>query len=665
MQFASQPLKLADHESIVVVCSDLSEIVAAQEAWSLLAAIVESSNDAIIGMDFAGLVQSWNGSAERLFQYTAAEMTGQPFIKLLPSASPDEFARNLELLASGQACLTEEQVCRRKDGSTIEVACSLFPVREAGGEAFAVSSVLRDLTAQKAAELEIRNLLVSKERLAVRLQAMLDSVPCGILVVNREGILTFVNETAASLCRAVQSDLLGRRLDDFVPAQSRKKFSDLREAYFRSPYTRELGSAPFLVAERVDGSSFEVDMGLTPVETDEGLAAIVTVVDVTMQKQAAEAVKLAAIVEQRDQFLAMLSHDLKNPLIGSQRLFASLLAGQAGALTALQRQYLEMLQDSDRGVLQLIYNVLDVYRAEGGAAVLHKVSTNLETLIRGSCQEIAAALSTRNIRLEMNFACELEPIYVDVAAIHRVLLNLLDNAQKYTPEGGLISVSTAWEQDYVLIEIRDTGPGVPEAEQANLFKQFWQADAARTYKVGSGLGLFVCKQIVGAHGGEISYRTGESGGAVFSVRLPTRQEISREGNAESGDTPITILIVDDVAIIRFGLRALLQQLPDMRVIGEAATGQAALRLVREQRPKVVLLDIELPDLSGTEVCRQIKTDYPDTAVLMLTSHDDPQYVLASRAAGADGFCLKDISEHDLERALKDVSAGEVWFDPRL
>lgn len=650
---------------LIVICTEFSEEPATTQAERRLAVIFRSAFDAIIEISPDGLVLSWNAAAERFFQYTAAEMIGRPLATIVPPDRLNELADILAILCAGEAVPPMEKECVCGDGSRIWVRGASVPFKDKEGRVLGATIFLQDLSERKAADRQVSELKTVKEMLSGRLQAVFDFAPCSILMVGGDGLVRFANPCAATMLGYGQAELLNMSVDQFVPEAFRSGHHSLVAAYMSNPRARSLGGSRTLLAQRKNGSTVEVDIGLTPVETEDGQGVLVTMVDISEHRQAEEAVRLAAVVEQRDQFLAMLSHDLKNPLLGSQRLFSFLLDGKVGAFSDKQRQYLEMLRDSDRSALQLIYNVLDVYRAEGGAAVLHKAPTDLEELVRSSCAEISTVASSRGIAISTEFQTLLRPVSLDYAAMRRVLMNLLDNAQKFTPEGGSIVVSVCQTPDKVNIEVQDSGPGVRAEEEANLFSRFWQGEPSLRHRAGSGLGLYVCKELVHAHGGEISYRSGTTGGAVFSIVLPAGLAAFADAEKEDVSSPIGILVVDDVAVVRYGLQAVLNAVPGFTVLGEAADGQRALQLAAELSPTIVVLDVGLPDINGIEVCRQIKSRHGDVKVLMLTSYGDRDNVAAALAAGADGYCLKDISQENLQRALRQVVAGAGWFDPAL
>jgi signal transduction histidine kinase len=225
------------------------------------------------------------------------------------------------------------------------------------------------------------------------------------------------------------------------------------------------------------------------------------------------------LYEQREDFMATITHDLKNPLIGSNRILELLGDGHIGSVSEDARELLFLMRDSNNTLISMIRNLAEVYRYERDVNSLVLEHTDLSLLIPkylGSMQSIIGSRLKLTSEIPSNF----RPIFVDQNAIVRVVQNLLDNAIKFSPEGGAVTIKLWEESNKALFAISDQGPGISREEKTKLFKRFSQGRSGRTHTTGTGLGLYLCRQIVEAHNGQIWCQSEEKQGSTFTVSLP-------------------------------------------------------------------------------------------------------------------------------------------------
>jgi|688.fasta_scaffold98055_4 two-component system sensor histidine kinase/response regulator len=245
--------------------------------------------------------------------------------------------------------------------------------------------------------------------------------------------------------------------------------------------------------------------------------------------------KRLAVLEKHEEFMATLTHDLKNPLIGNN-LILELMAEQVmGVVSTEQASLLLNLRDSNAQLISMIQSLIDVYRFEKEVDAVKMENVDTLSLIEKCMKSITPIATHRHIKLSTNVSESVKTITADADAIRRVMQNLLDNALKFTPDGGLITVDAHATNSSIVFEVKDSGPGIPQEEQNRLFERFAQGRAGKKFTPGIGLGLYLCKQLVTAHSGEI-YCTSDIGcGTTFTVKLPQNgvsgnQNISSEGN---------------------------------------------------------------------------------------------------------------------------------------
>ena len=219
--------------------------------------------------------------------------------------------------------------------------------------------------------------------------------------------------------------------------------------------------------------------------------------------------------------MATLTHDLKNPLIGANRILELMASGIMGGVSDQQEKILYQLRDSNKLLLSMIQNLIEVYRFEKDVNVMMREHADLGEIISACLEEIRPIAKNREIELTSNFMEHSVSLKIDSKAIRRMLQNLLDNALKFTPRGGAISLKLQNLEEKIVVEVGDTGPGISSEEQKLLFLRFSQGKMGRKYTPGTGLGLYLCKQIVDAHQGEIACISAEGAGTTFRVCLPS------------------------------------------------------------------------------------------------------------------------------------------------
>lgn len=225
--------------------------------------------------------------------------------------------------------------------------------------------------------------------------------------------------------------------------------------------------------------------------------------------------------EEREDFMATLTHDLKNPIIGSNRILDLLVHHKLGPLSAQQTEILAAVKSSNDVLLEMICNFLDVYRNEKDSQDLSLEVIDMREVTAKHLRGILPPIEDKGIQLDVELSSEQVPIRGDHCSITRVLDNLIGNAIKFVPDGGSIKIKLEKHNlTDMLFQISDSGPGIPKEEQDKIFKRFWRSRKTRASSSGTGLGLYLCQQIVEAHKGSITCEADESKGTTFTVRLP-------------------------------------------------------------------------------------------------------------------------------------------------
>jgi len=481
------------------------------EATAKLAAIVDSSDDAIIGKTITGTITSWNKGAERLFGYTAEEAAGQSIAMLVPSDELQDWSKIETILKQGEV-VRQETVRVKKSGERVEISQTISPIKTSGAISSA-SEIDRDVTERNKKERERKQ---TEERLAIALKAAevgvwdLDLVKNTVWRSLRHdeifGYITPVPEWNFEIfiTHVVQED------QQYV-REKFKKGLEVGQYRMQCRIIRKNDGALRWISAR--GKTFKDELG-------KSVRIMGTVADITDIKQREEHLRLVAIMKEREDFMATLTHDMKNPLIGANRLLELIITGKVGTISDEQSEMLQSLKESNHDLLKLINDLIDVYRMEKDVSVLSLENVSLPNIISSCVSRITPFANLRRIKVTTELPEKMETIRCDAIRLERVVQNLLHNALKFAPESGTIKARVSSSKTHAVIEIEDNGPGIAAEEQAHLFKRFSQGHVGKRHAGGSGLGLYLCKQIIDAHGGSIECQSQPKTNTIFRVRLP-------------------------------------------------------------------------------------------------------------------------------------------------
>jgi PAS domain S-box-containing protein len=379
-----------------------------------------------------------------------------------------------------------------------------------------------------------------------RFRKLLEAAPDAILEVNPDGQIMLLNEAAERIFGYSRGELLGQNVETLVPAAMRGGHSQHRDSYAHHPKTRPMGTGLELQGQRKDGSLFPVEISLSPNWIDGSLHVIASVRDITERKQVEDRLQtlreqytaeLTAKNEQlearnqeveranrlKNEFLASMSHELRTPLhtiIG----FSELLTEQLeGPLNDKQQRFIGHILQDARHLLELINEILDISKIESGRVELKydqfDFARCIDEVLAGMRQHAAG----KGINLENRNSFH-GNLYADRVRIKEILYNLLNNAVKFTPEGGTVWIESTADSRYLQILVCDTGIGIPKSEQAAIFDKFYQIENPNgRVREGTGLGLAITKQLVELHQGSISVESNLGRGSKFKVIFPLQQ----------------------------------------------------------------------------------------------------------------------------------------------
>jgi two-component system, sensor histidine kinase and response regulator len=256
-------------------------------------------------------------------------------------------------------------------------------------------------------------------------------------------------------------------------------------------------------------------------EDDNGKTQFIgTLEDITKPKEHEDQSKRMLLLQQREDFMAMLTHDLKIPIVGANRILSLMIEGIIGPLSKKQLSLLEQLLDSNSVLLRNIQNLVETYRFEQGGENFYMQRVDLSKLVQTCVDEMRGSLQRKELDISVEFESEETFVCGDQNALSRIMQNLLDNAIKFTPENGQVSVSVTCSGDQRILRVKNSGSYIPLETRQKLFQRYSQGEEGRKYTGGSGLGLYVCRQIAEAHNGSIVCESYHNEGTIFVVTLP-------------------------------------------------------------------------------------------------------------------------------------------------
>jgi PAS domain S-box-containing protein len=669
---------------------DISERKRAEETRALHAAIVESSDDAIVSESMEGIILSWNAGAERLFGYKAAEAIGRPGMLHVPADRHEEELAIQSRLRGGHHIEHFETVRLRRDGGRIDVLLSVSPLRDGNGRVFGASRVAHDITRRKQAEQMLR-------RQAERLRLLWEAASVLLTTEDPEtmmrtlfakiaphfGLDTYfnfmVNETGEALylksCTGVpQEDMAGLQRLEFgqavcgtvaqrrvpIVATDIQRSLDPKVRLVKGYGIRAYACNPLIAEGRLLGtlsfaSRTRDRFAPDEIEFMETICHYVTVA----YERVSFVQKLRETDKRKDEFLATLSHELRNPLAPIRNaLHIMHVTGNDGASAAQARG---MMERQLHQMVRLIDDLLDVSRITKGKLELRKEEVRLADILGNAVETARPLIEAGRHELLQDITDKPVCVHADPVRLAQVFGNLLNNAAKYMEHGGRIWLSASLQGAEAVVSVRDAGMGIPREALPSIFDMFSQVEGSLERSQGGlGIGLTLVRQLVEMHGGAVEARSnGDGQGSEFIVRLPTvpgplREDEERRDSGEAGQSSCRVLVADDNVDAAESMSIMLQLMGN-----EVCTVHDGLQAVEQAetfRPDVALLDIGMPKLNGHDAARRIRGQSWGAGIVLaaMTGWGQDEDKRKAFEAGFDRHFTKPVDPADLRAFLGEV-----------
>ena len=517
------------------------------------------------------------------------------------------------------------------------------------------------------------------EERTIEVQDLYDNAPAGYHSLDKEGNFLLVNQTELGWLGYTREEMIGRmNVRQILTPESQMIFARNFAQFKNNGYLTDLE----LDFRRKDGTKFPVSVNATAIYDADGqyLMSRTTVFNISERKQTEEELRaaniaLAKAIRLKDEFLANMSHELRTPLNAILSFSESLTEGTYGPLTTRQSEVVRLIDESGRHLLDLISDVLDLSKIEAGKFELQPAPMTVEACCQASLQMIKQQAVSKRLRLSTAYMHETDSIYADERRLKQMLVNLLGNAVKFTPEGGVVGLDVVQlGQEAIRFTVWDSGIGIPHDKLAELFQPFVQLDSSlsRQYS-GTGLGLAVVQRLAELHGGGVAVESEPGQGSRFSFTIPIHRaqfQLKSESKRSDGESQqnvnartMRVLLVEDNEINRVVTQDYLVD-KGYDVI-TALNGFEALEQARHHQPELILMDVQMPGMDGLEAIRQLRTlpEFVTTPIIAVTALAMPGDRERCLEAGANEYLTKPISLKVLMQRIEALREPTVSVYP--
>lgn len=567
--------------------------------------LVEGAEHIIISTDITGIIQSFNGSAERHLGYRAEELVGKSTPAIFHV--PDEVVRCAQsLTASGipvepgfevfvaQARRnpggdTREWHYVRKDGSTFPVSLTVTALRDESGTINAFLGIATDISEQVVA----RQLHRDDE---TRMAAILNNVLDGIITINERGDIETFNKAATQIFGYSEAEVAGKNVKMLMPEPYHGEHDGYLHNYVTTGHKKIIGIGRQVVGQRKDGTTFPMDLAVSEMELGDKRMFTGIVRDIT------ERVKVERM---KSEFISTVSHELRTPLTSIRGSLALLVGGVVGDLPVKAKPLIDIAHKNSERLILLVNDILDMEKIEAGKMEFQLQPVKLMPLLSQALEGNRAYAEQYKVHYELENELPEVVVQVDANRLMQVFANLLSNAAKFSPAGGKVSVAVARVGQRVRVAVKDNGAGIPDEFKERIFQKFAQADSSDTRKKGgTGLGLSITKAIVEQMGGRIGFESQPNVLTEFYVEFPEWLERHPETAQVHPASEHRVLVCEDSRDTASVLRETLESAG--YTVDVAYDAHQAKQLLAKGHYVAMTLDLGLPMQDGLSLIRELR-----------------------------------------------------------
>jgi len=474
--------------------------------------IVRTMNEALIVFNLGNLIEFTNNTVERWFGFKADELKNKKVETLIrDEENLASFQKNLvDKLKQGEVVNGLELEFISKSGEAIPVNLSASPIRDTFGELVGFVILAADMREVKKL---VYNLVAERNKLSITLAGVSE----GVFVIDKEGVVTFINQAAERIFGVRETDVIGKKADEVFNIED-EEGKILVEYFFpKERLSKDMVtySRNGVSIKRIDGTVVYVNLIASSIveSEDVNLGAIVTLHDVSKEKE---------LEEMKLDFVSMAAHELRTPLTSIRGYLSVIQEESKGKLPAELASFLDKAFISSTQLASLVENLLSVSRIERGSLQIQSQITAWEPLVEEAYNNFLPQAKERQVNLTyIKPKSALPLVLVDKFRISEVISNLVSNALNYTPAGGLVEISLEANNQEVITHVKDNGPGIPSAALPKLFTKFFRVSGVLEQgSKGTGLGLYISKAIVDMHKGRIWVESELGKGSRFSFSVP-------------------------------------------------------------------------------------------------------------------------------------------------
>lgn len=606
---------------------------------------------AVAGFDgyFKRINQTW----PRLLGHTEEELLSRPLVEFIHQDDIEATQKEAAKLGSQTAeTVAFRNRCRCSDGSYRW----LLWHATSNIEDQRIYAVAHDDTPRRNAEERAQEALAEVSDREARLSAVVSTAVDAIITIDARGIIETVNPAVEKLFGYTASELVGQNVRMLMASGDRNKHDQYIANYFATGNRKIIGIGREVLAQRKDGRSFPVELAVSEMRIGNEPMFTGILRDVSERKK---------IERMKSEFVATVSHELRTPLTSIRGSLGLLASGRMGELSGEASEMIQIAMNNSERLVRLVNDILDVEKIESGRLEFRLTPIDLSKAVQEAIENNSGFASQQGARIAVRAEVPELVVRADPDRLEQVLTNLLSNALKFSPDGGLVDVSVLHDGDRARVVVRDRGPGIPQEFRSRIFQRFAQADSSDTRKsAGTGLGLSIAKAIVERLGGVIGFEDADGGGTQFFFELPVARNVVV--SIDTVKAAARILVCEDEPDIALLLRKILNE--SGYAVDVAASGVEARARLAERSYWAITLDLRLAGEDGLILLRELR-DHPATrstpVVVVSAAADETRGQVNGVAITVTDWISKPIDETRLLAAVRGATSANGRGRPSI